>query len=210
MTDDPAGFAPGSPRLPQPPGGAPTPPPPPPPGHLSPGARHPWPGTAMSTPIPQIAPTPAPAGAFGPSLFRGILCGLLASVVGGALWYGVVIATDRQIYYLAILLGLFIGYAVTWGAGRGGPGQAVVSIAIAGIGVIGAYYFIDRHLIIVGGESLGYIYDIPLAPTYDQLKAVLRVGFETEKMQYLFCALCVGAAGVFGFKGVQQSRRFSR
>lgn len=50
--------------------------------------------------------------------------------------------------------------------------------------------------------------DIPLLPSYQWLKDVLRAGFEAEGSQYAFCALCIGAAGFFGFKGIEQSRRF--
>ena len=51
---------------------------------------------------------------------------------------------------------------------------------------------------------------LSLVPTYTDLKDVLKLGFEAEGSQYLYSALCVGAAAIFGFKGVQQSQRFGR
>lgn len=161
------------------------------------------PSSVTQTPVPQ-------SGVLGPSVSRGILCGLGAALVGGAVWYAIVTATDRQIYYLAIILGLFIGYAVSWGAGKGGPVTAGISLVIAAVGVIGTYYYIDRHFLIQGGQDAGYIVEIPLIPSYQELKDILRIGFEAEGTQYVFCALCIGAAGFFGFKGIEQSQRFGR
>jgi hypothetical protein len=194
---------------------------PPPPGGF--GGQPPYQPPFQSTPIGQpvgqppvgygprntITETAVPqAGVLGPSVSRGILCGLGAALVGGAVWYLIVTVTDSQIYYLAIILGLFIGYAVSWGTGKGGPVTALISAAIGAIAVVAAYYYIDRHFMIEGLESAGYIAEIPLIPSYQDLKDVLRLGFEAEGSQYAFCALCIGAAGFFGFKGVQQSQRF--
>lgn len=161
------------------------------------------PSSITQTPLPQ-------AGALGPSVSRGILCGLGAAVLGGTVWYFVVTLAERQVAYLAIALGLFIGYAVSWGAGKGGPVTAAISALIAAVGVVAAYFYIGRYFFIEVGEAAGYIVDLPLIPSYDEMKAVLRVTFEEQSSQYLYCALCVGAAGFFGFKGIEQSQRFGR
>lgn len=171
----------------------PQPPPPPPTGFT------------VRTPV---AETPvAQQGALGPSPSRGILCGLAAALSGGAVWYGVVVATDRQIAYLAIVLGVFIGAAVSWGSGKAGISVAAISAVIAAASVIASYYYIDRHALIEGGKSFGFDIEIPLLPSFEDLKEVLRIGFEAEGSQYLYSLLCVAAAGFFGFKGLEGSRR---
>ena len=117
------------------------------------------------------------------------------------------VATDRQIVYLAIVLGVFIGAAVSWGSGKAGVSVAAIAAVIAAASVVASYYYIDRHLLIEGAKSFGFDIDIPLLPGYEDLKEVLRIGFEAEGSQYLYSLLCVGAAGFFGFRGLDGSRR---
>ena len=136
------------------------------------------------------------------------MSGFLAALLGGALWYAVVVVFDRQYFYVAILLGLAIGYAVSWGAGTGGVPTALVSAGIGVVASVGSYYYIDRHLISEAAKTLGGSLEYPVIPGIGDLREVLRIGFEADSGQYLFCFLCVAAAGFFGYKGIQQSRRF--
>ena len=130
-------------------------------------------------------------------------------MAGSAFWYALLAFTERQFVFVTVALGLAVGYAVTWGAARGGVKQAIISAAIAAVAVFGAYYFINRHLIIAGGEELGVAYDIPLIPTFEEFRIVLRVGFEADSRQYLYCGLCIAAAAFVGSKGIHTSRRYS-
>jgi hypothetical protein len=175
---------------------------PPPPGSTQPGST-------QSSQLPVATEPPAPAGVFGPSVFRAILCGIAGAFVGAAVWYGLVVFTDRQFVYVAIGLGLAIGYSTSWGAAKGGVVPAIISALIGALAVIGAYYFINRHLIIASGEELGISYDVPLIPTYDELKIVLRIGYEADGSQYVFSGLSIAAAAFFGYKGVHTSRGYT-
>lgn len=138
-----------------------------------------------------------------------MLCGIGGAVVGAAIWYTLVVFTDRQFGYVAAGLGLAVGYSVSWGAAKGGSVQAVLSAIIAALAVVGAYYYINRHLVIAEGEGLGISYAIPLTPTFEELKIVLRVGYEADGRQYFFSGLCVAAAAFFGFKGIHTSRGYT-
>lgn len=186
--------------------------PPPPPGapYQTPGA--PYQAGPMNTPIPMAAMSngPQPSTALGASVVRGILAGLGAGFLAGLVWFGIVIALDRQIYYLAVVLGLAIGYAVSWGAGRGGPVVALIAGAIGLLSVVLSYYYVDRYFIIEGLEAEGYTSTLGLWPRFDQVRDVLRLSFEVEPMQYLFCALCTGGAAWFGYRGLENSPRFKR
>ncbi len=158
-----------------------------------------------TTGVERHRPPTAQTGLLEPSIFRSLLCGIGGAVAGAVAWYALVVVTDRQFVYMAVGLGLAIGYSVSWGAAKGGAVQAVLSAIIAALAVVGAYYYINRHLIIASGEALGISYDIPLIPTFDELKIVLRVGYEADGSQYVFSGLCVAAAAFLGFKGIRTS-----
>jgi hypothetical protein len=161
----------------------------------------------MSTPIPIAAMTTATdiSTTLRPSLVRGVLCGLGAGIVAGAVWFGIVVAIDRQIYYLAVALGLAIGYAVSWGAGRSGPAVAIVAGIMGLATVVISYYYVDRYFIVQAAEREGYTTTLSLWPRLDQVKDVLRVSFDVEPMQYLFCALCTAGAAFFGYRGIDNT-----
>ena len=173
-----------------------TPPPPPPGPGRSPGAA-PWQADAGSTPIPQHAPVYRSQTNLG----LGILFGLVAAVVGGAIWYGIVIATDRQFVYLAIGYGVLVGAAVVMGAKRANPGTAAVAAVIALVGIVMAYYFIYRHAVIEQLADLdASAIEVPLFGDVTQVKDFVKFSFEEQKSQYLFTIASVVAAGFVGSK----------
>lgn len=152
----------------------------------------PWPVGAGSTAIPQHAPVyPSQT-----NLGLGLLFGLVAAIVGGAIWYGIVVASDRQFIYLAIGYGVLIGAAVVKGAKRANPATAVVAAVIAAIGIVMSYYFITRHLIIDQLDAQG----VPLFGSFEQVKTIVKLGYEEQASQYLYSIVSVVVAGFVGFK----------
>ena len=145
---------------------------------------------------PSVSPT------LGASLVRGALAALAAGAVAGLLWFGIVAFTERQIYYLAVILGFVIGAAASWGAGRGGISVASISAVLALVTVVLSYFYIDRWFIVKGLSEAGYSSTLGLWPRYDQVKDVLDIGFDAEPSQYLFCVLAVGGAIWAGATGV--------
>jgi hypothetical protein len=105
-----------------------------------------------------------------------------------------VVVIERQVYYLAVLLGFAIGAAVTRGAERGGAAPAVIAAPITLVTILVSYFYIDRWFIVKGAAEQGYTTTLGLWPRYDQVREVLRAGFEAEPSQYLFCLLAVGGA----------------
>lgn len=201
MTDHNVPAVPESNGLPQPP----------PPDFTNNPSRHrpPPPGFNVRPTAPIAVEQPAATGVFAPSHFRGVLCGIAGAFAGAALWYALVVLTDRQFVYVAVGLGLAVGYSVSWGAAKRGAVTAIISAIIGALAVLGAYYYINRHLIIASGEALDISYDIPMIPTFDELKIVLRIGYEADGSQYAFTGLCVAAAAWFGFKGIHTSRAYT-
>lgn len=154
------------------------------------------------TPLDAVATTSADLQTtLGPSLGRGLLFGLGAGLLAGFVWFGIVVLSERQIYYLAVLLGLAIGAAVTRGAGRGGLAAAAVAAPIALATVLASYFYVDRWFIVKAADDQGYTTTLGLWPRYDQVKEVLRAGFEADASQYLFCLLAMGGAAWAAWKG---------
>lgn len=137
----------------------------------------------------------------------GVLFGLGAGLVGGLAWYLIVAGSKRQFVYGALILGLFIGWAVVKGAASAGPVSAAIAAAIALGTVVVAYYYIDRYLLVTAAEDQGVRLSIPLLPSPSEFKEVLRIGYREEKAQYMFSAIAVVAAGAIGFTGGRGAAR---
>jgi len=157
----------------------------------------PWPANPGSTPIPQHEPVYRSQTNLG----LGIVFGLVAAIVGGAIWYGIVVATDRQFVYLAIGYGVLVGAGVVKGAKRANPATAAVAAVIALIGIVMAYYFIYRHAVIEQLETIDRTdVEVPLFGDFAQVKDFVKFSFEEQKSQYLFTIASVAAAGFVGSK----------
>jgi len=129
---------------------------------------------------------------------RAIGFGLVAALVAGVLWYGIVVISDRQFVYLAIGFGGLIGFAVVLGAGRAGVSTALISIVISAIGIVASYYFINRHAIVEELTREGGFQPVPLFGSFEQVKEIVRIGYREEPSQIFFSIVAVVAAGVMG------------
>ncbi|MFL5345927.1 MAG: hypothetical protein ACJ8AT_14145 [Hyalangium sp.] len=90
--------------------------------------------------------------------------GAAGALVGAVIWAVIVVATDYEIGYVAVLVGYLAGRGVKLGAGKG-RGQPL-QIAAAGMAVFGlviAKYFILAHVVISDprGAELGLGYFSP-------------------------------------------------
>jgi hypothetical protein len=104
---------------------------------------------------------------------RAIAMGALGALVGAGVWAAVLIATDVEIGYLAVLVGFLAGYGVKYGA-RGGTGRQLQQVAVACtfFGLVATKYFVFAHFVSVdaakdgiqvGYFSLGVILTFPRA-----------------------------------------------
>lgn len=131
----------------------------------------------------------------------GIVFGLGAAMVCGAVWYFVVTLTDRQFVYLAIIMGVVVGKAVAYGSGRSKVVNGILGAVIALVGMIGSYYFIDRHILV---EQLGSQASVPLWDSFSFAKELIKAGFQAEKSQYLFTIAAVALAGFSAFNSTKR------
>jgi hypothetical protein len=91
----------------------------------------------------------------------GILGGVAGTLVGGAIWAGVAIATKLAIGYVAVLVGFLAGYGTFLGAGkRKGKPLQIVAVACALLGLLLGKYLIVAHEIIhlpdLADQNLSY------------------------------------------------------
>lgn len=75
---------------------------------------------------------------------RAVLFGAVAALVGGAIWYGLVIATDYKLGIIAIGVGWLVGKGVVLGAAN----KRSVSLQVAGGLLALAALFVGEYLII--------------------------------------------------------------
>jgi uncharacterized SAM-binding protein YcdF (DUF218 family) len=161
----------------------------------------PNPSTAVGTIAP---PAPADNYTFRGNEMLGIVFGSIAALVCGLLWYFVVTLSDRQFVYLAILLGVGVGKAVAFGSGHSKVVNGIMAIVIAGLGMLGSYYFIDRHILV---NQLGADASIPLWDSFSFAKELIKAGLKAEQSQYVFTAIAVALAGFSAFTGTKSAPR---
>jgi hypothetical protein len=88
---------------------------------------------------------------------RAALMGALGALVGAAVWAGVVIITEFEIGYLAVLVGFLAGYGVKRGAGGAhGPRLQKTAVACAVVGLLATKYFLFAHFFTAAAASKGY------------------------------------------------------
>lgn len=90
------------------------------------------------------------------SVIKALIGAAIAAVLGGVVWGLIVLATDYEIGFMAIGIGLLAGLSVNYLSGKRGPALQVVAVlaAVAGI-VVGKYftfYSVFRDLV---GLELG-------------------------------------------------------
>jgi len=126
------------------------------------------------------------------NLVMGTLAGLVASVAGGGAWAAITVLTEYQIGFMAIGIGLLVGFAVQL-TGKGisqsfGVIAAVMSLAGCVLGnVLTITYFVAASEEMAFMDVLG---QLNVAIVADMLTATF------EAMDVLFYAL----AGYFGYK----------
>jgi hypothetical protein len=130
-------------------------------------------------------------GGRGSSFFLAILAGLLAAFLGSLLWTVVQVAMNLQIGFVAIVIGIMVGYAVR----VAGNGRTVL------YGILGALLTFAGCL---GGEILAILYNASSAQQsiLDLLRTtdfVSLIGLIFTKMDVI--SYVIYAIGVFeGYK----------
>lgn len=119
-------------------------------------------------------PTTAPPPAEGaPVLVKtrildGLLTGIAASALAGALWWGVATAilksdSSFEPWHLgSIVVGLLVGEGVLTGSRKGGVASGLLALVLSAVTVAVTIYFIGRSGTVIALTDAGRTSDIPL------------------------------------------------
>ena len=170
----------------------------------------------MTDPVPTVAASDPPrdadaarAAPVAPRPVVGAVYGLLAAAIAAAGWFLASIGTKSQLAYLAVALGIAVGYFVNIGARRASASTSAIAVAITLVGCTAGFYFVSRSSLIrrgyvrlVGGDPR-----IPVRPSYRLVRDVLRVNLRSNVAPYAYLAVALLAAGYLGRRGVDATKR---
>ena len=121
---------------------------------------------------------------------RAAAMGALGALVGAAIWAVVVIVTNLEIGYLAVLVGFLAGYGVKYGAG-GAHGRRLQKTAVACAfgGLVATKYIIFAHFFTAAGQAQGYKLGYFSFATVAAFPRVLLALLSPFDLLWLFIAL---------------------
>ena len=130
----------------------------------------------------------------GGNLFLGILAGLVAAIIGSAIWMGITVATGMHVGYVALGVGALVGYAIRYA----GHGSSVI------FGIFGAVF---TFLSCLCGEVLSVLEKatsaqqslLDLLKTADLVQLTGNIFAHTDPIMYLIYAIGI-------FEGYKLSR----
>lgn len=100
----------------------------------------------------ELAQAAAPVEVFP----RPVLLGALGALSGAAVWTLVVVITDWEIGYLAVLVGFLAGYGVKYGAhGAHGRSLQKAAVACAFGGLVASKYLLFAHFFATAAKAEG-------------------------------------------------------
>ncbi len=130
-----------------------------------------------------------------------VLLGALGAVVGVLVWYLVQYGTKSQMLYLVVGLGAGVGFAVAYGARRGGVVVGAIAVGISALAILVGLYYVDRSTFIRDRAQAGLRLTVPMWPSWDWFWYVIRAGFRQTFSQYIYFVIGLVAAGWYGFRG---------
>ena len=108
--------------------------------------------------------------------------GGVGAVLGAAIWAAIVVATNFEVGYVAVLVGFLSGYGVKLGAGKGrGQGLQVAAAFMAVAGLVLAKYFIFAYMVSSSmsakGQAIAW-YDPRLLQMFPKMIVALSTPFD--------------------------------
>jgi hypothetical protein len=148
--------------------------------------------SARTSQAPWTKPTTAPDAPGGPPLIiktrvlDGILTGIAASAIAGALWWAGAVAllqkSDVEQWHLgSVLVGLIVGQGVLTGSRRGGFVSGLLALVFSVATVAATVYFIDRSEMIIALNDAGRTSDVPLWQGFSSALDVYRGWWEFDQ-----------------------------
>lgn len=134
--------------------------------------------------------------------------GTLAAIVAVFAWWLASLGTKSELAYLAVAVGVAVGYFANVGARRGSGLIAAIAIVLTLLGATAGYYLVGRaSLIRRGYVRLPGEEPIPAMPSYTLVRDVLRVNLRGNVAPYLYVVVALVAAGLLGWRGLDPGGR---
>lgn len=146
-------------------------------------------------------------GARRTDLLRGVFGGVVAGLLGGTVWFLVVVGTSSMTTYFIPVIGFAAAYGVYVGMRR--PGGAAALVAVFATAVSGALslYYVERYLVVRWFTQAGDGLHIPMFPYLDWMGEVIGHAFAKGPGAPVYGVLALVAAGWFGLRGFHDLRR---
>jgi len=85
----------------------------------------------------------------GANMPRALLYGLVAGAIGAAIWFAIVVLTERELGLVAVIIGALVGTGVLVGSGnKRNVRLQLLSVLITLAAMTAAEYFIVRHFVV--------------------------------------------------------------
>jgi hypothetical protein len=135
---------------------------------------------------------PAPAWAGKNDMGRALVTGLAAAILGGGIWYGIVVVTDIRVGIAAIVVGFIVGIGVSFEQnGRDRVPLQVLSVMLTLLSLALAEYFIVRHAVVEVLASRGSTAHVPLFQSIDDMVEWVRLDIVDSPLLLLFWAIAL-------------------
>lgn len=122
-----------------------------------------------------------------PNMLGATIVGFIAMVLASLIWYGIVVATNMMIGYVAIGVGFVIAFGVVIGSGGNhGPKLQILSVGYVLIAMYLSTYFIVRHLVI---KETGM--QLPLFLDPSVMTKIVIAYFKSNFMALLFWGIAI-------------------
>lgn len=97
------------------------------------------------------------------SIYMGLLGGVVGALFSALLWAVIVVLTDYEIGYMALGVGLVVGYLVLWGAGKKrSRSLQIVAAVCSALSIFAAqyliFYYYFNQLVLEGGSGIGVLF----------------------------------------------------
>lgn len=128
------------------------------------------------------------------NLIQGAACGLGAAIAAALIWFSIVYVTNYEIGWIAILIGVLVGFAVVNGSGRcHGRQLQLISVVLTLFSMALAEYLITRQFLIEAFLEEG-ITNVPLMLPLNIMAELVWVGITAHPPTLFFWAIAMYVA----------------